>query len=332
MFFIFVDAFTLKVRPGKTYMLRLINAALNTDLFFSIANHSLIVVEADAVYVKPFKTSAVLLSPGQTTNLLLKTMYHHPNATYLMAARAYASGPAPFDNSTTAGILEYCSASIKAKTAGRLPLLRPKLPVFNGTTFATKFNKKIRSLASSMFPAKVPLKVDRRFFFTVGLGTNPCSNPKGTCQGPNNTMFSASINNVSFVLPDKALLQAHFFNQTRGVYTTDFPDNPPVKFNYSGNPPPNIMVTSGTKVVRLPYNTSVEVVMQDTSIIGAETHPLHLHGFNFFVLGQGFGNFNPNKDPVKFNLIDPAERNTVGVPVGGWVAIRFLANNPGTSL
>nr|XP_016448152.1 PREDICTED: laccase-17-like [Nicotiana tabacum] len=69
--------------------------------------------------------------------------------------------------------------------------------------------------------------------------------------------------------------------------------------------------------------------MQDTSILGAESHPLHLHGFNFFVVGQGFGNFDGNKDPANFNLIDPIERNTVGVPSGGWVAIRFLADNPG---
>ncbi|XP_060202216.1 laccase-4 isoform X2 [Lycium barbarum] len=85
----------------------------------------------------------------------------------------------------------------------------------------------------------------------------------------------------------------------------------------------------GTKVVRLPFNTSVELVMQDTSIIGAESHPLHLHGYNFFVVGQGFGNYNSSKDPANFNLVDPAERNTVGVPSGGWVAIRFLADNPG---
>ncbi|XP_060201892.1 laccase-17-like [Lycium barbarum] len=69
--------------------------------------------------------------------------------------------------------------------------------------------------------------------------------------------------------------------------------------------------------------------MQDTSIIGAESHPLHLHGYNFFVVGQGFGNYNSSKDPANFNLIDLAERNTVGVPSGGWVAIRFLADNPG---
>ncbi|KAK4432347.1 Laccase-17 [Sesamum alatum] len=323
------DTFKLKVKPGKTYMLRLINAALNDELFFSIANHSLTVVEADAVYVKPFETSTVLITPGQTTNVLLKTEHRHANALYLMAARPYATGPGAFDNSTTAGILEYHLPSPKTKKTTKLPLLKPTLPIFNDTTFAMKFNRKHRSLASSKFPAKVPQKVDRRFFFTVGLGLHPCSNPNKTCQGPNNTMRTASVNNVSFVMPNIALLQAHFCNQSKGVYTTDFPANPPFKFNYTGNPPSNIMASSGTKVVVLPFNTSVELVLQDTSIIGAESHPLHLHGFDFFVLGLGMGNFNPNKDPSSFNLVDPAERNTVGVPSGGWVAIRFLADNPG---
>ncbi|GMY14511.1 laccase-17 [Fagus crenata] len=323
------DTFKLKVQPGKTYLLRLINAALNDELFFSIANHTLTVVEADAVYVKPFKTHTVLITPGQTTNVLLRTKSKSPNATFVMAARPYATGPATFDNTTTTGLLEYERSSIsnaKNKNKIKLPLLKPVLPLFNDTSFATKFSNKIRSLATTQFPANVPKTVDRRFFFTVGLGIIQCSqNQRCT----NNTMVAASINNVSFVQPTTALLQAHFFNQSKGVYTTDFPANPISKFNYTGTPPNNILMSTGTKVVVLPFNTSVELVLQDTSIIGAESHPLHLHGFNFFVLAQGFGNFDSNKDPAKFNLVDPAERNTIGVPSGGWVAIRFLADNPG---
>lgn len=318
------------MKPGKTYLLRLVNAALNDELFFRIANHSLTVVEADAVYVKPFKTNTVLITPGQTTNVLLKAMPRAPKATFMMAARPYATGPAAFDNTTVTGFLEYelpKSTNPKAKSP-KLPLLRPKLPKFNDSAYSMKFNRKIRSLANAKFPAKVPQKVDRRFFFTVGLGLSPCP-ANQTCQGPNNTKLAATVNNVSFVLPNTALLQAHFFNRSKGVYTADFPANPPVKFNYTGTPPKNMMVTSATKVVVLPFNRSVELVMQDTSIIGAESHPLHLHGFNFYVVGLGIGNFDPKKDPAKFNLADPAERNTVGVPSGGWVAIRFLADNPG---
>ncbi|XP_022145539.1 laccase-17-like [Momordica charantia] len=328
------DTFKLKVKPDRTYLLRLINAALNEELFFSIANHTVTVVEADAVYVKPFKTDVVLISPGQTMNVLLHTKSNAPNATFLIAARPYATAPAAFDNSTVTGLLEYeptntkALSNLKGKKNKPFPLMKPALPRFNDTSFSMRFNRKIRSLANSKFPAKVPKRVDRRFFFTVGLGLQACQRNR-SCQGPNNTRLSASINNVTFVQPNTALLQAHFFNQSNGVYTADFPANPPFKFNYTGTAPKNSMVSRGTKVAVVPYNATVEVVMQDTSIIAAESHPLHLHGFNFFVVGQGFGNFDPNKDPPKFNLADPAERNTVGVPSGGWVAIRFVADNPG---
>ncbi|KAK9940307.1 hypothetical protein M0R45_016975 [Rubus argutus] len=325
------DTFKLRVEAGKTYLLRLINAALNDELFFSIANHTLKVVETDALYVKPFETNTILITPGQTTNVLLKTKPNFPNATFFMAARPYVTGLGTFDNSTLAGILEYETTTLHSTLSmNKLPLHKPILPALNDTSFATKFASKLRSLNTPQFPANVPQKVDKRLFFTIGLGTNPCSHNNQTCQGPTNrTMFAASINNVSFTMPNTALLQSHFFGQSNGVYSPDFPISPLIPFNYTGAQLNNTNVGNGTKLMVLPFNTSVELVLQDTSILGAESHPLHLHGFNFFVVGQGFGNFDENDDPKKFNLIDPVERNTVGVPSGGWVAIRFLADNPG---
>ncbi|KAJ6752072.1 hypothetical protein OIU85_002491 [Salix viminalis] len=268
---------------------------------------------------------------GQTTNVLLKTKPRHPNAKFFMSARPYVTGQGTFDDSTVAGILEYKESPETIQSSHppkKLPIYKPSLPPINDTSFVTNFTSKLRSLASAEFPANVPLKVESQFFFTVGLGTNPCSKNK-TCQGPNGTKFAASVNNVSFVMPTKDLLEAHYFGQSTGVYSPDFPTSPLIPFNYTGTPPNNTMVSNGTKLVVLPFNTSVELIMQDTSILGAESHPLHLHGFNFFVVGQGFGNFDPKKDTGNFNLVDPVERNTVGVPSGGWVAVRFLADNPG---
>ncbi|CAK9151404.1 unnamed protein product [Ilex paraguariensis] len=74
------------------------------------------------------------------------------------------------------------------------------------------------------------------------------------------------------------------------------------------------------------------MVMQNTALIGVENHPIHLHGFNFYVLAQGFGNFDPVNDPKKFNFDNPQKRNTIAVPIGGWAVIRFRANNPGVWL
>ncbi|XP_011019150.1 PREDICTED: laccase-4 isoform X1 [Populus euphratica] len=308
--------FTLPVRSGETYMLRLINAALNEELFFKIAGHKLTVVEVDATYVKPFKTDTVLIAPGQTTNVLVTTNKNTGN--YLVAASPFMDSPIAVDNMTATATLQYSGALANSPTTLTTP------PPKNATAVANQFINSLRSLNSRKFPAKVPMNVDHNLFFTVGLGVNPCP----SCKAGNGSRVVASINNVTFVMPTTALLQAHFFNIS-GVFTTDFPAKPPHVFNYSGTPPTNLQTKSGTKVYRLSYNSTVQLVMQDTGIISPENHPIHLHGFNFFAVGRGVGNYNPKTDTKKFNLVDPVERNTIGVPSGGWVAIRFRADNPG---
>ncbi|BFG40987.1 hypothetical protein CerSpe_272610 [Prunus speciosa] len=77
------------------------------------------------------------------------------------------------------------------------------------------------------------------------------------------------------------------------------------------------------------YGEGVEIVFQGTSIIADEKHPMHLHGFIFYLVGIGSGNFNSTTSPTTYNLVDPQEVNTIGVPKNGWAAIRFVADNPG---
>ncbi|XP_073034187.1 laccase-4-like [Primulina eburnea] len=309
--------FTLNVAPGNTYMLRLINAALNEELFFKIAGHKMTVVEVDATYVKPFKTDTILIAPGQTTNVLVAA--DKGVGRYMVAASTFMdTAIVAVDNMTATATLHYSG------TQASSPTTFSTLPARNATPVANSFTNSLRSLNSKKYPAKVPQKIDHSLLFTVGLGINPCS----TCKAANGSRIVASLNNVTFVMPSTALLQAHYF-KIKGVFTTDFPGNPPFKFNYTGNPPSNLGTTSGTKVYRVSYNDTVQVVLQDTGIIAPETHPVHLHGFNFFAMGKGLGNYNPNTDPKNFNLVDPVERNTIGVPSGGWVAIRFRADNPG---
>ncbi|MBA0779556.1 hypothetical protein Gotri_003803 [Gossypium trilobum] len=307
--------FAMEVESGKTYLLRIINAALNDELFFAIAGHNMTVVEVDAVYTKPFVTQAILIAPGQTTNVLIQA--NQSPGRYFMAARPFMDAPIPVDNKTATGIFQY-----KGIPNTVLPTL-PQLPASNDTDFALSYNKKLKSLNSANFPANVPLKVDRKLFYTVGFGKDSCP----TCV--NGTRILASLNNISFVMPKIGLLQAHYFNIS-GVFRTDFPDKPPKPFNYTGAPlTANLGTAHGTRLSKIAFNSTVELVLQDTNLLTVESHPFHLHGYNFFVVGTGIGNFDPVKDPAKYNLVDPVERNTVGVPTGGWTAIRFRADNPG---
>ncbi|KAL3617536.1 Laccase-4 [Castilleja foliolosa] len=311
------SGFTLNVSPGKTYMLRLINAALNEELFFKIAGHKLTVVDVDATYVKPFKTDTILVAPGQTTTVILAA--DQTAGKYMVAASTFLDTPAvAIDNMTATATVHYTGTLAATPTSLTAP------PSRNATPTANNFLNSLKSLNSQKYPAKVPQSVDHSLLFAVGLGVNPCP----SCKAGNGTRVVASVNNVTFVMPTIALLQAHV-NNIKGVFSADFPGNPPTPFNYTGTPGNNLATNLGTKVYRLAFNDTVQVVLQDTGIIAPENHPVHLHGFNFYAVGKGLGNFNPKTDPNSFNLVDPVERNTIGVPSGGWVAIRFKADNPG---
>lgn len=85
----------MEVESGKMYLLRIVNAALNDELFFAIAGHNMTVVEIDAVYTKPFTTRAILTAPGQTTNVLVKA--DQAPSRYFMAARPFMDAPIPVD-------------------------------------------------------------------------------------------------------------------------------------------------------------------------------------------------------------------------------------------
>nr|UKS51798.1 laccase [Allium cepa] len=318
------DTTIIPVAPGETDLLRFINVALNTELFVSIAGHSMTVVGVDGSYTKPITTNVLMLGPGQTTDVLITT--NQPPGRYYIAARAYSSAEiVSFDNTTTTAILDYtCSCS--NKPGSNVPPSLPSLPAFNDTITATAFDTSLRSLR------KVDLSppVDENLFFTVGVGLFNC--PKGqTCEGPNKTRFGASMNNISFVLPQSDSILQAYYQGVPGVFTTDFPANPPLQFDYTAT---NIsrslwQPAKGTKVYKLKYGSVVQLVLQDTNIVTGENHPIHLHGYDFYILAAGFGNFNAKKDTSKFNMVDPPMRNTVAVPVSGWSVIRFVADNPG---
>ncbi|KAK4428418.1 Laccase-14 [Sesamum alatum] len=317
------NTFQMTVDHGKTYLVRMVNAAMNAILFVRIANHNITVVGTDGAYTKPLKSDYITISPGQTIDFLFEA--NQPPSHYYMAASAYASA-GPYDNTTTTAILQYSGNYTRPSS----PLL-PSLPEFNDTLASTTFTTQLRSLSNKDYPIEVPLNVTNKFFFTISLNLSPCVN--NSCAGPFNERFLASLNNVSFDFPRIDVLQA-YYEGIKGVYGTDFPSNPSLKFNYTASIVPRDLwvPVNGTKVKVLEYNSTVELVFQGTNIVAGIDHPMHLHGYSFYVVGSGFGNFDRDRDPLNYNLVDPPLQNTITVPRNGWTAIRFKASNPGVWL
>ncbi|CAN1794043.1 LAC6 [Linum perenne] len=316
--------YKLEVVPGKTYLLRLINAGLNTENFFAIANHKLTIVEADAEYTKPFTTDRVMLGPGQTLIVLVKA--DQPIGRYSMAVGPYISARnLQFQNITSVAYFQYLGATPNSLS------LPARLPNVNDNLAVKTVMDGLKGLNTT---DNVPKEIDTTLFVTIGLNINKCRSktPQMNCQSPNNTngTMGASMNNVSFVKPAVSLLEA-YYKGIEDYFTPDFP-GAPLRFydfvNGAPNSPPNDTNSmNGTRTKVIEYGTRVQIILQDTGTISTENHPIHLHGYSFYVVGYGSGDYNPQT--ANLNLFDPPYMNTIGVPVGGWAAIRFKADNPG---
>ncbi|XP_059629869.1 laccase-14-like [Cornus florida] len=314
--------FKLTVEHGKTYLLRMINAGMSDIFFFSVAKHHLIVVGTDGSYTKPFKVDYVAISPGQTLDVLLEANQRPDH--YYIATRVYSSAiGVDYDNTTGTAIVCY-----KGKYAPSSSPSLPNLPDYNDTNASANFTGRLRSLASEDHPINVPLNMTTKLIFTVSVNALPCEN--NLCAGPYGTRLSASVNNISFVSPSIDILQA-YYNHINGVYGDQFPNFPPLVFDFTAEylPFELQLPKKDTEVKVLEYNSTVELVYQNTNLVAGTDHPMHLHGYNFYVVGWGFGNFDKDKDPLRYNLVDPPLQNTIAVPKNGWAAIRFKANNPG---
>ncbi|KAF3611389.1 hypothetical protein DY000_02051108, partial [Brassica cretica] len=150
--------FNLDVVKGKLYLLRIINAAMNMQLFFKIANHKLTVVAVDAVYTKPYLTDVIVIAPGQTVDALLHAD-QSIGSSYYMAAHPYASTPlVPFPNTTTRGVIHYIGGASKTRRTKRV--LMPKLPSFFDTPTAHRFYSNLTSLVGGPHWVPVPHHVD----------------------------------------------------------------------------------------------------------------------------------------------------------------------------
>ncbi|GLT69264.1 hypothetical protein SLA2020_414270 [Shorea laevis] len=312
---------------GKTYLVRIVNAAMNAELFFAIANHSLTVVGMDGNYVKPIITDYLVISPGQTMNVLL-TANQSSSSHYYVATRQYDSARPDvtnYDQTNATAILMYSGNY----TAPDYPIFPSSLPSYEDFRAADRFLDRLRSLASKDHPVNVPLNVTTKMFITVSMNQILC--PNESCDGIDGNRLSSSLNNISFVNPSTDILLAYYRNLT-GVYTPDFPNWPPSMFNFTQDVLPlnTTVPMQGTKAKILNYNEEVEITFQGTEVLNAsENHPMHMHGYSFYVVGSGYGNFNNETDPETYNLVDPLEVTTIAVPKNGWATIRFKASNPG---
>ena len=74
------------------------------------------------------------------------------------------------------------------------------------------------------------------------------------------------------------------------------------------------------------------IIQEDPANGPAIPHPMHLHGHDFFILGQKGNDIFSNSSISSLTFSNPPRRDTAILPAGGWLVIAFQTDNPGAWL
>ncbi|XP_027330394.1 L-ascorbate oxidase [Abrus precatorius] len=296
----------LHVDPNKTYRIRIASSTSLASLNLAIANHKMVVVEADGNYVQPFTVDDIDIYSGESYSVLLRTD-QDPKKNYWISVGVRGRKP---DTSQALTILNY-----KTMSASVFPTSPPPItPQWDDYSRSKAFTEKILALMGTPQP---PLHYDRRIFLL---------NTQNLVDG----YTKWAINNVSLTLPSTPYLGSIKFKLNGAFDQKSPPDNFSANYDIL-NPPVNPNSNIGSGVYMFQLNQVVDVILQNANVLkgkNSEIHPWHLHGHDFWVLGYGDGKFQPG-DEKKFNLKNPPLRNTAVIFPYGWTALRFKADNPG---
>ncbi|MCJ1478311.1 hypothetical protein MMC13_006988 [Lambiella insularis] len=286
---------------GKTHRLRLINAGAEGMQRFTIDNHTMTVIANDFVPIVPYTTNVVTLAVGQRTDVLVKATGKATDSVWM---RSDISGNCSLSNQPHAlAAIYYSQANMSATPTPQLP---------NTTTLivATYVYSQGERATAPFFPIA------------------PLSEP-ATVQTIDIT-FAPNASGINLWYMNDSTFRADYKQASPPPLVS--PTNP-----LQPSPPParlrrqHLLPSSPTwNVYAFGANTSIRLIVRNHF---PTSHPMHLHGHNFFVLAEGPGDWDgatvarpqhPQRRDVQ--LVQP--RNVApGAP--SHLVVEFNADNPG---
>jgi L-ascorbate oxidase len=315
----------IQVEAGKTYRLRIINAASLVAVNFAIANHTMTIVEADGTIVDPVTVSNLDLTVAQRYSVLLTA--DQPPSSYwaTTVVRHRNAGPMGY------AYLQYGDSSAPTEEG-----FIPDHPAWNDLLAGPEQDAKLVTKDPTAYDSHdVLTATPTRELIYVGTQARRSSD----------NLLRWAVNNITMQFPAEPLIvQAYNAVNKAGAAAwpnTDIPntivvpDKPPLTWDYTQtlqNEGVSIFNgENGVAILKLVEGDIVDLVLQNALALNgaAEMHAWHLHGHSFWIIGQGHGTFDPETDPANYNLVNPVRRDTASLWPYGWTAIRFKADNVG---
>ncbi|MCJ1445782.1 MAG: hypothetical protein MMC23_006287 [Stictis urceolatum] len=294
------------LEPNKNHKLRIINTGAFAEFQVSIDEHSFAVTEVDGTVVQPSYYDRLNINPAQRYSIVMTTNSTSLDAAWLRAKmlKYCFTDPPSYIETDTMAIISYKKEREETK-------VEPESRDWEGGP-----DLECRDMdTSELVPAPVieaPMKADATFYLRSNFEIGAYRLSRGFF---NQSSFRPNVQSPALHRAVDGLS-----SQNR----TWFVDR----------------ITSGNKnawVNDAAFHQGREMVIQTNGIQVIDlvisnfddgNHPLHLHGYKYFVMAQGHG-YPPANLSETANTSNPLRRDTASVEAYGWVLIRIVADNPG---
>ncbi|XP_012350394.1 laccase ARB_05828 [Apis florea] len=335
-----LEVFTVK--KGERHRIRLINSFSTVCLAeFRIEKHKLIIIAQDGENVKPKPVDKIVSATGERVDFIL--VANQSVDSYWIQVRGLGECAATFVQQLA--ILKYENGPSQPST----PLLSYNDTAdgviyngLNGTLCNTNITEpvlcinQLESLKSESDLLKV--EPDERYILPFWFfNYTDTSNDK--------LLFNTSSYRPFFTANDRSQLLS-MFNDI--AYESPASNLLTQSSSYQAICKRNQLSTctepcTCAQIIKTKLNNVVELVMYDAIPLTDLDHPFHLHGFAFQVFSVG--QFSPMRNISREDINEvieehterlrrgeyknPPGKDTAKIPMGGYVIVRFKADNPG---
>ncbi|KAF5301108.1 hypothetical protein FQR65_LT08938 [Abscondita terminalis] len=328
------EVFTVK--PNFRYRFRMINALSSIcPVQITIENHNLIVIAVDGNPIKPVEVTSIISTSAERYDFIVET--NLLGGAYWIQVKGLQT--CRQENLNQVAILRYTNGyqfPIYPRPTNNYPLPtgkvlnpldancdRPRSDAICINQLSSDKNRDQAILENNVTKIFLPF----RFHFYDDKVFKP--NTYERFQINEGKIFYAGlIDNITYSSPPAPLL-----TQYENLDSTHFCNGDQI-IKSDG------LTKKCTHVIKVRYNSIVELILVDEVGINVIHHPFHLHGFAFHVMGVGKMPSNGQGTVQEAIMLDkqnllkrrydyPPQKDTIMIPSKGYVVLRFRANNQG---
>ncbi|XP_066919627.1 uncharacterized protein [Clytia hemisphaerica] len=325
-----------EVEQNKKYRFRVINVGTMYQLRVSVDDHKLSVMATDGFDIKPWEVQSFIINPGERYDFMLTANQKVDN--YWIRVKSIQVGE-EYKRNYALAILHYKGSGVHDEpTTQEQDCVRDGCKVINCPFKYYKSDENTECITidelENANAADVPPEYiqddSMEHFLNFGF-------PESDGQSP------GAVNGKKFKFPAVDPLIQWSPNCARK-------ECGPSKTCYCQHE------------LILPYNKTVQIVMTNVGNGAGLSHPIHMHGHQFYVMKMGYANQNKTtgivsnyylqnntdiycstaqcNDPAWANSTwrhghvpdmnkYPPRKDTLMIPTGGYAVVRIRANNPG---